>query len=138
MVQSNIGGQVNTDSSRATFEPLVEQFGRAWEAGRPAAMAEVFADEGTFVPSPFESPIRGRAAIAAYWGDVPTEQAAITFRFGEIFVAGPWFATEFTCTFRRIKTGDWVQISGALFCETAADKISEMRMYWERSRVQAP
>jgi hypothetical protein len=82
--------------------------------------------------------VRGRAGIAGYWGDVPGEQAAITFRFGEIFVAGPWFATEFTCTFRRIRTGDWIQISGAVFCETAANKISEMRMYWERSRVQAP
>jgi ketosteroid isomerase-like protein len=101
-------------------------------------MAAVFAEDGAFIPSPFQPAVRGREAIAAYWSDVPRDQAAITFRFGEVFVAGPWFASEFTCTFRRLKTGEWIQVSGAVFCETAADKISEMRMYWDRSQVQAP
>jgi ketosteroid isomerase-like protein len=131
MVQAPVGGS-------ASFERLVDEFGKAWEAGRPSAMAEVFTDDGTFTPGPFEGALRGRVAIAAYWGDVPKEQSAISFRFGEIFVVGPWFATEFKCTFRRIRTGDWIEVSGALFCETTAEKISEMRMYWDRSKVQAP
>jgi len=76
--------------------------------------------------------VRGRQAIAQYWREVPSDQAEISFRFGEVFVAGPWFATEFRCTYRRLKTGDWIEVSGAMFCEAAAEKISEMRMYWER------
>jgi hypothetical protein len=138
MVQASIGNASGTDPARSSFERLIETFGRGWESSQPAVMAEVFVEEGTFVPSAFEPPIRGRAAIAEYWRDVPLEQAAITFRSGEIFTAGPWFATEFTCTFRRIRTGEWMQVSGALFCETAAEKISEMRMYWDRSVIQAP
>jgi ketosteroid isomerase-like protein len=139
MVQANIGtDSAPPDPAGRRFEHLVSEFGKAWEAGKPSAMAEVFAEDGNFVSGPFDPPIQGRTAIADYWGDVPREQSAITFRFGEIFAAGPWFATEFKCSYRRIRTGEWIEISGALFCETAGDKISEMRMYWDRSQVRAP
>ena len=140
MVQPNIGSNSapSADSARAQFEHLVGDFGRAWEAGKPSAMAEVFAEDGSFFSGPFDPPIRGRGAIADYWGDVPREQSAISFRSGEIFVAGPWFATEFKCTYRRMRSGEWIEITGALFCETAGGKISEMRMYWDRSIVRAP
>ena len=138
MTHASLGGVGEPDSTRSGFERLLEAFGKGWEAARPAAMAEVFADDGAFIPSPFEPAVRGREAIAAYWSDVPRDQAAITFRLGEVFVAGPWFASEFTCTFRRPKTGEWIQVSGAVFCESAADKIREMRMYWDRSPVRAP
>ena len=134
MVQANLGAQANPDPARASYAHLIDAFGRAWESGRPAAIAEVFTLDGALVPSPFDLPIRGRAAIEEYWRDVPKEQAEISFRFGEIFIAGPWFATEFKCSYRRIKTGAWIEVSGALFCETVVEKITEMRMYWDRSR----
>jgi len=117
---------------REHYGRLVTEFGRGWEKGLPGVMSEVFTPEGVFFPSPFDEPVRGRQAIAQYWREVPSDQAEISFRFGEVFVAGPWFATEFRCTYRRLKTGDWIEVSGAMFCEAAAEKISEMRMYWER------
>ena len=89
--------------------------------------------DAVFLPEPFATPIRGRGAIRDYWRDVPREQAEIAFRFGEIFVAGPWFATEYKCTFRRRRTGEAVVVRGALFCETIDGRVSEMRMYWDRA-----
>ena len=127
-----------SDAARASFERLVEQFGKGWEAGQPDRMAAPFTADATFIPGPFETALRGSSAIAAYWSDVPREQSAISFRFGEIFTAGPWFATEFKCTYRRVRTGEWVEVSGALFGETAEGKISEMRMYWDRSIIKGP
>jgi ketosteroid isomerase-like protein len=138
MTQPTIGGSGGPAVTSKRYEELLTEFGRGWEAARPSTMASVFTDDAVFVPGAFSGQVRGRDAIAAYWSDVPSEQSAISFRLGEIFVAGPWFASEFTCTFRRIRTGEWIQVSGALFCETAGDKISEMRMYWDRSAVQAP
>ena len=140
MVQASIGGNAlpAPDPTRARFEHMVDLFGKAWEARQPAAMGEVFTDDATFIPGPFDEAVKGRAAIVAYWGEVPREQSGIAFRFGEIFVAGPWFATEFNCTYRRLKTGDWIRVSGAMFCETVNEKISEMRMYWDRTTVRAP
>lgn len=120
---------------RANYSGMIERFGQAWEQGSSDGIADAFTEEAVFVPSPFDSPIRGRAAIAEYWKDIPTEQAEVSFRFGEIFVAGPWFATEYKCTFRRRRTGQAIDVRGALFCETEEGKISEMRMYWHRTSV---
>ncbi len=115
------------------YASLIEQFGKGWEKGATDQMVGVFTDDAVFHSSPFDAPARGSAAIRAYWSDIPREQAEISFRFGEIFVVGPWFATEFKCTFRRRRTGEPVDMRGAIFCETADGKISEMRMYWHRN-----
>ncbi len=122
---------------RARYAGLVEEFRAGWEALSAEQMAGVFAEGGIFQPGPFEAPVEGRDAIREYWKTVPFEQAEIAFRYGEIFVVGPWFSTEFRCTFRRRRTGESVDVRGALFCETADGKISEMRMYWER-RAKRP
>ena len=99
------------------------------------ALTEAFTEDAVFLPSPFDAPIRGKAAITEYWKDIPVEQAEVSFRFGEIFVAGPWFSTEYKCTFRRRRTGQMIDVRGALFCETDEGKIAEMRMYWHRTAV---
>jgi hypothetical protein len=117
---------------RELYATLIGQFGKGWEKGKAELMSEVFSLDATFVPSPFDAPLKGRAAIELYWKDVPSEQAEVSFRFGEVFTVGPWFAVEYKCTFRRRRTGEWVDLRGALFCETAEEKISEMRMYWHR------
>lgn len=117
---------------RAEFAALIERFGQGWEAGKAEAMAEVFAEDGVFVPDPFSPPLEGPEAIREYWGKLPFEQADVAFRFGEVYVAGPWFATEFRCTFRRRRTGEPVDVRGAVFCETRDGQVSEMRMYWDR------
>jgi ketosteroid isomerase-like protein len=117
----------------AAFGALVARFGEGWETGNAETMAGIFTEDAVFQPGPFEPPVRGRAGIRDYWRDVPREQSEVSFRSGEVFTAGPWFAIEYKCTFRRRRTGEAVVIRGALFCETAGDLVSEMRMYWERS-----
>jgi ketosteroid isomerase-like protein len=85
-----------------------------------------------FLETPFSSALNGLEAIKSYWGDVPFHQSEVSFTSGEIFGAGPWFAAEFKCSFRRRRSGDWVEARGALFCETNGEKVTEMRMYWHR------
>lgn len=114
------------------FADLVRQFGEGWQATDPEALVAPFVDDCVFVPAPFERSLEGKRAVVEYWKGIQFEQAEVRFRFGEIFIAGPWFATEFRCTFRRRRTGEPVDVRGALFCETVEGKISEMRMYWER------
>lgn len=111
---------------------LVDAFGAGWQKLRPDAIAALFTPEAVFVETPFSAPLRGVDAIRKYWADVPFHQSEVTFTPGEIFVAGPWFSTEFKCVFRRRRTGEWVDARGALFCETDGERITEMRMYWHR------
>lgn len=117
---------------RTEYSALVQRFGDGWEKMSAKLMGEVFTEDATFVPDPWMSPVVGRAAIEGYWDNIPYEQSEISFRFGEIFAAGPWFATEFRCTFRRRRTGDKVDVRGSMFCETLEGHISEMRLYWDR------
>ena len=116
----------------AAYRELVDAFGKGWVKGDVDAICSVFSDDAVFIETPFSPPDSGLAAIRAYWRDIPLTQAEVSFKSGEIYVAGPWFATEFRCTFRRRRTGEQVDARGALFCETKDGKISEMRMYWHR------
>lgn len=123
---------MSEQANREAFGALIEQFGAGWMACDPQRMAEVFTDDATFVPDAFGANVVGKAAIAKYWDTLPYEQSDVAFRFGEVYVRGPWFATEFKCTFRRRRTGKPVDVRGAFFCETKDGRISEMRMYWDR------
>jgi hypothetical protein len=120
------------DAPAARYAALIERFKTGWEQGNADRIVDLFAPDGVFVAGPFDPPAKGHDAIRAYWRDAPLEQAEVAFGFGEIFVAGPWFAVEFKCTFRRRRTGHKVIVRGALFCETSGDLLSEMRMYWDR------
>jgi uncharacterized protein (TIGR02246 family) len=114
------------------FRALIDAFGRAWEAGDVDGVLAVFTPDAVFQESPFGPQEKGTGAIRAYWKDLPANQAEVSFRSGEIYVAGPWFATEFDCAYRRRRTGQRVEARGAIFCETKEGKISEMRLYWHR------
>lgn len=119
-------------SAIPAYRHLIDAFGEGWEQADVDRICSVFTPDAVFVETPFSQKDVGQAAIRAYWQDLPLTQAEVSFRSGEIFEVGPWFATEFRCTFRRRRTGEWVDARGAIFCETKDGKISEMRMYWHR------
>jgi len=111
---------------------LIDAFARGWAKAQTDLIVGSFTGDATFFETPFSEPLRGSEAIRRYWSEVPANQSEISVTRGEIYVAGPWFATEFKAVFRRRRTGEWVTAKGAIFCETLAGRISEMRMYWHR------
>jgi ketosteroid isomerase-like protein len=122
----------STGVTRALGRALIDRFGTGWTRGDMDLMMSVYAADAVFIETPFSTPMKGGDAIRAYWSEVPYNQSEITFSSGEIYAAGPWFSTEFKCVFRRRRTGEWVEARGAIFCETAGEQITEMRMYWHR------
>jgi ketosteroid isomerase-like protein len=120
------------EATRTLGRSLIDTFGRGWSKGDMDLLMSVYAPNAVFIETPFTLPLRGTDAIRGYWNEVPYNQSEITFSSGEIYAAGPWFSTEFKCVFRRRRTGEWVEARGAIFCETDADRVSEMRMYWHR------
>lgn len=111
---------------------LADTFARGWSKSQLDVILSVFNTDAVFFETPFSEPASGSDAIRRYWADVPYHQSEITVSTGEIYVAGPWFSTEFKAVFRRRRTGDWVEARGAIFCETDGLRITEMRMYWHR------
>lgn len=124
--------ETTADSTRALGRALIDEFGKGWSKGKVDLQLSVFSADPVFIETPFTTPIKGIDGVRAYWADVPLNQSEVTFTSGEIFAVGPWFSTEFKCTFRRRRTGQWVDARGAIFCETDGQKITEMRMYWHR------
>jgi ketosteroid isomerase-like protein len=122
----------STDETRALGRTLVDTLTQGWSKADVVTIMSVFADNAVFYETPFAAPMNGAEEIRRYWTDVPYHQSEITTTSGEIYVAGPWFSTEFKTVFRRRRTGDWVEARGAMFCETQDGKISELRMYWHR------
>jgi ketosteroid isomerase-like protein len=122
----------STGATRVLGRSLIDAFGTGWARGDMELLMSVYAPDAVFIETPFTAPLQGSDAIRGYWSEVPYNQSEITFSSGEIYAAGPWFSTEFKCVFRRRRTGEWVEARGAIFCETAADRITEMRMYWHR------
>jgi len=119
-------------NTRDLGRKLINEFEIGWSKGDVNRIMDLFAEEAVFLETPFAEALRGVVAIRRYWSDVPVNQAEITVSTGEIYTAGPWFSTEFKTTFRRRRTGEWIEAKGALFCETDGVKITEMRMYWHR------
>jgi hypothetical protein len=119
--------------ARALGRRLIDTFTAGWSKADVETILSVFSEQAVFLETPFGAPQSGLEAIRRYWNEVPYNQSEITASSGEIYVAGPWFATEFKVIFRRRRTGEWVEARGALFCETEGERISEMRMYWQRN-----
>jgi len=118
--------------SRQLIRDLVDTFARGWSKGQVEVILSTLGPDANFLETPFAEALKGTEAIRKYWSDVPYHQSEITVTTGEIYLAGPWFSTEFKAVFRRRRTGEWVEARGALFCETESGRISEMRMYWHR------
>ncbi len=110
---------------------LTDTFAKGWSRGRVDILCSVFAEDAAFQETPFTEQLRGEA-IRAWASDIPYQQSEVTFTTGEVFMAGPWFSTEFKLTFRRRKSGEWVEARGAMFAETNGERITELRMYWHR------
>ncbi len=117
---------------RALARELIDTFASAWSKGQIDRIVSIFNTDAVFQETPFAEILSGTEQIRRYWADVPYHQSEITVTTGEVYLAGPWFATEFKAVFRRRRTGEWVEARGALFCETAEGGVSEMRMYWHR------
>ena len=123
---------VGASEGREAARELLDSFAKGWAKGQLDLLVSVFTPEAIFLETPFSDPLRGRDAIRRYWSDVPANQSEITVTTGEIYLAGPWFASEFKAVFRRRRTGEWVEAKGAVFGEMEAGKLSELRMYWHR------
>jgi len=120
------------EATRKLGRSLIDTLGQGWAAGDMNLLMTVYAPDAVFIETPFSTPLHGTDAIRRYWNEVPYNHSEVSFSSGEIYAAGPWFSTEFKCVFRRRRTGEWVEARGAIFCETAWERITEMRMYWHR------
>src|SRR5947209_4080168 len=66
---------------REIFDHWLASYGRAWTRRDPEAAASLYADDGTYQVTPFDEPLRGRAAIYEYWAGVAKTEERIRFDY---------------------------------------------------------
>jgi hypothetical protein len=52
---------------RSAFDAWIERYETAWRTPGTALLDDLFAEDATYSPAPFEDVLTGRAAIADFW-----------------------------------------------------------------------
>src|SRR5918994_4992013 len=101
-IQESSGrGVAEQGDTRLLGRTRIDTFGQGWERGNLDLLISVYAEDVVFVETPFSNSLKGIEEVRRYWADTPYHQSEVTFTSGEIYSAGPWFATEFRGRFRR-------------------------------------
>jgi SnoaL-like domain len=74
------------DDSRVATAPdrlsaWLALFGRAWETRDAEQCAALFSEDGSYREGPFDAPLNGRAALRAYWSELPPARPGISFAY---------------------------------------------------------
>lgn len=72
-----------TPGDRAAVQRWVHAYEGLWRSAGTDGLADVFAPDATYLPSPWAQPVRGLTAIAAFWDaerDGPDEAFTMTSR----------------------------------------------------------
>jgi uncharacterized protein (TIGR02246 family) len=115
------------------FEEWLDALRRAWEGRDPDAAALLFTEDATYQETPFDEPMRGRAAIRAYWEAVPTSQRQIKFESEVLAFTGHGEGlARWRTSFVRFPSGVPVELDGILLIRLVGGQCAEFREWWHR------
>jgi len=121
-----------------SFQHWLDAYGRAWETRDPQAAAQLFAEAATYQETPFDEPLRGRAAIVAYWSEVPRTQEQIRFGHKILSTKEHTGIAHWWASFVRLPAKSPVALNG-IFVVTfdANGQCVEFREWWHRQEERA-
>jgi ketosteroid isomerase-like protein len=73
---------------RAAVQQWLDGYVRAWKSYDPQAIGELFSEDATYFESPYGEPLRGRAAIVAYWLQEPDRPGTYDGHYEPIAIEG--------------------------------------------------
>jgi ketosteroid isomerase-like protein len=109
----------------------LEAYGAAWEDRNAEAAAGLFTDDALYQETPFADPMRGRAAISAYWETVTGDQDDIAFDYELFAVNGTMGIAQWSARFRSISGDVPVELNGVFVLEFAdRERVRSQREWW--------
>ncbi len=125
--------------NRDTFSAWVNTLIRAWENRDAQAAADLFTNNATYQENPFDEPLRGRAAIRAYWADLPRTQDDIRADFEVLNVTETSGVARWSASYTRIPTGDRVQLEGVFIASFDPDgtQAHTFREWWHQRETRS-
>lgn len=111
---------VDTEADRAAIEAMTADYTTAVQAGDPAAVSALHADDAILHP-PNEPSISGREAIDAYFARIHAEPVDLTYATDDVVVSesgdlayevGTWEGGKYLTVYRRTPDG-WKIVADA-------------------------
>jgi hypothetical protein len=98
--------------ARISFESWLEAYGRGWTGRSPQAVADLFAEDGTYQVTPFVEPMRGRSAIFEYWTHVAETERDIQFGYEVLAVTQEASIARWWASFLIVPEGLQTKLDG--------------------------
>lgn len=110
----------------------LRDYGSAWETRDADLVAALFTEDATYQETPFVEPMRGRAAIRAYWDRaVVRAQEQVQFGYEVLSLGDAVCLARWHASFVRIRTKSAVKLDG-VFLLTFDDqrRCQALREWW--------
>lgn len=115
----------------AAFAAWLETYKTAWEQRDPAAATALFTPDASYHEMPFDAPIEGAGAIAAYWANAVAGQRDIRFTSQILSCAGDEGIAHWHCAFTGISGGEQIDLDGIFRCRFAeAGRVAHFQEWW--------
>ncbi len=118
---------------RETFHRWLASYGSAWTGSDPGAAASLYADDATYQVTPFDEPLRGRAAIYEYWAGVARTEEKIQFEYEILAVTAEHGIARWWASFVRVPPGLETKLDGIfLISLDSAGRCRSLREWWHK------
>ena len=115
----------------AAFAAWLDSYKAAWESRDAAAAAALFTPEASYHEMPFDPPIEGREAIAAYWAKAVAGQKDIVFTYEILACSEDEGLCHWHCAFAAVPAGDRIDLDGIFRCRFAGPtQVDRFQEWW--------
>jgi len=99
----------------------------------PESAAALYTDDASYQVTPFDEPIRGRAAIYEYWSGIAKTEASIQFDYEVIAVTAEHGIARWWASFVRVPSGLKTRLDGIfLIALDPAGRCLSLREWWHK------
>lgn len=79
---------------KTSITTWLQAYVQAWKSYDEKAIGELFSEDAIYVEHPFHEPIRGRAAIIAYWLEKPDQKGTYDGYYEPLLIEGDHAVTH--------------------------------------------
>jgi uncharacterized protein (TIGR02246 family) len=118
---------------RETFHHWLASYGSAWTGRDAEAAASLYTDDATYQVTPFDEPLRGRAAIREYWAGVAQTEEQIQFDYEILAVTAEHGIARWRASFVRVPPGLSTKLDGIfLITMDSRGHCQSLREWWQK------
>ena len=116
---------------RNSFDAWLDLYGKAWMNRDAEAAASLYAEDATYQVTPFDEPMKGRAAIYDYWRGVTTTEQDIAFDYEILAVTKALGIARWRASFVRVPPGLSTKLDGIfVIAMDGSGKCASLREWW--------